>query len=59
MDPQLPEEVFKIKNILSALILIEFSSKQQISLLPTISAPQDEQNTHFHTSNGQSMVEDI
>ena len=42
MDHQLPEEVFKMMNFVAALILVDLSSKQQISLLPVILAPHDE-----------------
>ena len=59
MDPQLPEEVFEMMNFVAALILVDLSSKQQISLLPAISALHDEHNPRFHTSDGHSRVEDI
>ena len=47
MDPQVPEEVFGVTNFVAALILVDLSYKQQISLL------------RFHTSDGHSRVEDI
>ena len=56
MDPQLPEEVLEMINFVAALILVDLSSKQQISLIPVISAPHNEHNPHFHTSNGHSRV---
>ena len=59
MDPQLPEEVFGVMNFVPALILVDLSYKQQISLLPAISGPHDEHNRRFHTSDGHSRVEDI
>ena len=59
MDPQLPEEVFEMMNFVAALILVVVSSKQQISLLPAISAPHGEQNPHLHNRDGHSRVEDI
>ena len=58
MDPQLPEEVFEMMNFVAALILVDLSSKQQISLLLAIPAPHDEHNPRFHTSDGHSRVED-
>ena len=36
MDPQLPEEVFEMMNFLAALILVDLSCKQQISVLPAM-----------------------
>ena len=54
MDPQLPEEVFGVTNFVAALILVDLSYKQQISLLPAISGPHDEHNRRFHTSDGHS-----
>ena len=59
MDSQLPEEVFEMMNSVAALILVDLSSKQQISLLPAISAPHDEHNPRFYTRDGHSRVEDI
>ena len=59
MDPQLPEEVLAMMNFVDALILVDLSSKQETSLLPAISAPHNEQNPRFHTSDGHSRVEDI
>ena len=59
MDPQLPEEVFETMNFVAALILVDLSSKQQISLFPAISALQDEHNPRFPTSDGHSQVEVI
>ena len=59
IDHQLPEEVFKMINFVAALILVDLSSKQQISLLPVILAPHDEDSPRFHTSDGHSSVEDI
>ena len=59
MDPQLPEEVFEMMNFVADLILVNLSSKQQISLLLAISALHDEHNPCFHTSYGLSRVEDI
>ena len=59
MDPQLPEQVFEMMNFVVALILVDLSSKQQISLLPAMSAPYDEHNPRFYTSDGHSRVEDI
>ena len=59
MDPQLPEEVFEMMNFVAALILIDLSSKQQICLLPNISAPHVEHNHRFPISEGHSRVEDI
>ena len=58
-DPQLPEEIFEMMNFMAALILVDLSSKQQISLLSAIPAPHDEHNPCFHTSDGPSRVEDI
>ena len=59
MDSQLPEEVFGMMNFVAALILVDLSRKQQISLLPGISTPHDKHNPRFHTTDGQSRVEDI
>ena len=59
MDPQVPEEVFEMMNFVAALILVDLSSEQQISLLPAISASHNEDNPRFHTSDGHSMVKDI
>ena len=59
MDLQLPEEVFEMMNFVAALILVDLSNQQQISLLPTISALHDEHNPRFPTSDGHSRVEDV
>ena len=57
MDPQLPEQVFEMMNFVVALILLDLSSKQ--CQLPAMSAPYDEHNPRFYTSDGHSKVEDI
>ena len=59
MDPQLPEEVIEMINFVAVLILVDLSSKKQISLLLAISAPHDKHSPQFHTSDGHSRVEDI
>ena len=59
IDPQLPEEVFEMMNFVATSILVDLSSKQQVSLLPVISATDDRDNLCFHTTNGHSRVEDI
>ena len=59
MDPQLPEEASEMMNFVVALVLVDLSSKQQISLLPAISAPHDKHNPRCHTSDGHSSEEVI
>ena len=59
MDPQLPEEVFEMMNFMAALILVDLSSKQQISSLLAISALHDEHNPCFHISDGHRVDSDI
>ena len=55
MDPQLPEEVFEMMNFVADLILVDLSSKQQISSLLAISALHDKHNPCFHTSDGHRV----
>ena len=59
MIPQLPEEVFEMMNFVAAFILVDLSSKEQISLLPAILAPHGKYNPPYRTSDGHSRVEDI
>ena len=58
-ESQLPEEVFEMMNFVAAFILVDLSSKEQISLLPAILAPHGKYNPPYRTSDGHSRVEDI